>query len=246
MIVIPAIDLKDGRCVRLRQGDMAAETVYSHDVAAVAGGWQDRGACLIHIVDLNGAVDGYPMNVDHIQTILQTVSVKIQVGGGIRHIDTIRRYLTLGVWRVVLGTAALNDRTLLDQACHEFPGRILLGLDAKGGKVAVQGWTRVSATEATALLRDLAMFPLAGVIYTDIARDGMLTGPNLPALREVVEHSTIPVIASGGISRIEDLRAIQSLGQRIEGAIVGKALYDGKLDLADAIKAVSVATGRSC
>lgn len=246
MIVIPAIDLKDGRCVRLRQGDMAAETVYSHDVAAVAGEWQDRGACLIHIVDLNGAVDGHPKNVDHIQTILQTVSVKIQVGGGIRHIDTIRRYLTLGVWRVVLGTAALSDRTLLDQACHEFPGRILLGLDAKGGRVAVQGWTRVSDTEATALLQDLAMFPLAGVIYTDIARDGMLTGPNLPALREVVEHSTIPVIASGGISRVEDLRAIQSLGQRIEGAIVGKALYDGKLDLADAIKAVSVATGRSC
>ncbi len=246
MIVIPAIDLKDGRCVRLRQGDMAAETVYSHDVAAVAGGWQERGACLIHIVDLNGAVDGHPMNVDQIQTVLKTVSVKIQVGGGIRHIETIRRYLSLGVWRVVLGTSALHDRTLLDQACHEFPGRILLGLDAKDGRVAVQGWTRVSDTKATALLRDLAMFPLAGVIYTDIARDGMLTGPNLPALQEVVEHSMIPVIASGGISRIEDLRAIQSLGQRIEGAIVGKALYDGKLDLAAAIRAVSVTTGRSC
>ena len=246
MIVIPAIDLKDGRCVRLRQGDMAAETVYSHDVAAVAAGWQERGACLIHIVDLNGAVDGRPMNVDHIQTVLRTVSVKIQVGGGIRHIDTIRRYLSLGIWRVVLGTAALNDRTLLEQACDEFPGRILLGLDAKGGRVAVQGWTRVSDTDATVLLQDLAMFPLAAVIYTDIARDGMLTGPNLPALRGVVEQSTIPVIASGGISRIEDLRAIQSLGRRIEGAIVGKALYDGTLDLADAIKAVSIATGKSC
>jgi phosphoribosylformimino-5-aminoimidazole carboxamide ribotide isomerase len=246
MIVIPAIDLKDGWCVRLRQGDMSAETVYSQDVAAVATGWQERGACLIHIVDLNGAVDGRPTNVDHIQTVLKTVSVKIQLGGGIRHIDTIRRYLKLGIWRVVLGTAALNDRALLAQACDEFPGRILLGLDAKDGKVAVQGWTRVSDTDATSLLRDLVMLPLAGVIYTDIARDGMLTGPNLPALREVVEQSAIPVIASGGISRVEDLKAIQALGPRIEGAIVGKALYDGKLDLADAIKAVSVAAGRSC
>jgi phosphoribosylformimino-5-aminoimidazole carboxamide ribotide isomerase len=245
MIVIPAIDLKDGRCVRLRQGDMSAETVYSDDAAAVAVGWQARGAGLIHIVDLNGAVAGRPRHIDHVQNILGAVSVKIQVGGGIRDIETIRRYFDLGVWRVVLGTAALRDRQLLQQACQEFPGRIMLGLDAKNGMVAVQGWTAVSDYAAGALLRDLAVVPLGGVIYTDIARDGMLTGPNIQALREVIRQSTCAVIASGGISRIEDLRAVQSLGPRIEGAIVGKALYDGTLDLADAIKAVS-GCGSSC
>jgi len=239
MRVIPAIDLKDGRCVRLRQGDMAAETVYSDDVSSVARRWQQQGVDLIHVVDLNGAVDGEPKNLPQIEAVMKTVSVKVQVGGGIRTIDTVRRYLQAGVARVVLGTAALTDRAFLTQACHEFPRRILLGLDARDGQVAVKGWTSVSATKAIDLLKDLADLDLGAVIYTDIARDGMLSGPNLEALREVVELASFPVIASGGITRIEDLRAVQALGSKVEGAIVGKALYDGKLDYREALAALS-------
>jgi phosphoribosylformimino-5-aminoimidazole carboxamide ribotide isomerase len=238
VLVIPAIDLKDGRCVRLRQGDLAAETVYSHDVAAVARKWQQDGASLIHVVDLNGAVDGEPRNLPSIEAVLKTVSVKVQVGGGIRTLHTVRRYLNTGVFRVVLGTAALTDRAFLEQACNEFPGRIVLGLDARDGHVAVKGWTSLSNTRAIDLLKDLSGFHIGAVIYTDISRDGMLSGPNIPALRDVVELSSFPVIASGGITRAEDLQAVQALGPRIEGAIVGKALYDGKLDYAAAMKAL--------
>lgn len=238
MIIIPAIDLKDGRCVRLRQGDMAAETIYSNDVPAVARRWQEQGARLIHVVDLNGAVDGEPRNLSEIQSVVKAVSVKVQVGGGIRNIDTVRWYLAAGVSRVVLGTAALTDRMFLEQACKEFPRLILLGLDARDGKVAVKGWTAVSETKAIDLLKELSGYELGAVIYTDIARDGMLGGPNIHALREVVERSSFPVIASGGITRLDDLRAIRSLGPRVEGVIVGKALYDGKLDYATASASV--------
>lgn len=238
MLVIPAIDLKEGRCVRLRQGDMAAETVYSDDVTEVAGRWQQKGAGLIHVVDLNGAVDGEPKNLPHIESVLKTVRVKVQVGGGIRTIDTVRRYLNAGVSRVVLGTAALTDRAFLEQACQEFPRRIVLGLDARDGRVAVKGWTAVSDMKATDLLKELSSYPIAAVIYTDIARDGMLNGPNLPALKEIVEFSSFPVIASGGITSVEDLRAVRSLGPKLEGAIVGKALYDGKLDYQAAVGAL--------
>jgi len=238
VLVIPAIDVKDGRCVRLRQGDLAAETVYSHDVAAVARKWQEDGASLIHVVDLNGAVDGEPRNLPSIEAVLKTVSVKVQVGGGIRTLHTVRRYLNTGVFRVVLGTAALTDRAFLEQACNEFPGRIVLGLDARDGHVAVKGWTSLSNTRAIDLLKDLSGCHISAVIYTDISRDGMLSGPNISALRDVVELSSFPVIASGGITRAEDLQAVQALGPRIEGAIVGKALYDGKLDYAAAMKAL--------
>ncbi len=239
MLVIPAIDLKDGRCVRLRQGDMAAETVYSDDVMEVAGRWQQKGASLIHVVDLNGAVDGEPKNLLHIESVLKAVRVKVQVGGGIRTIDTVRRYLDAGVTRVVLGTAALTDRAFLEQACQEFPRRIVLGLDARDGRVAVRGWTTVSDVKATDLLKELSGYPIAAVIYTDIARDGMLNGPNLLALKEIVEFSFVPVIASGGITSVEDLRAVRSLGPKIEGTIVGKALYDGKLDYQAAVGTLS-------
>lgn len=238
MLVIPAIDLKDGRCVRLRQGDMAAETVYSDDVTEVASRWQQQGAGLIHVVDLNGAVDGEPKNLPHIESVMKAVRVKVQVGGGIRTIDTVRRYLNAGVSRVVLGTAALTNRALLDQACQEFPQRIVLGLDARDGRIAVKGWTTVSDVRAIDLLKELSGCAIAAVVYTDIARDGMLNGPNIPALKEVVEYSSFPVIASGGITRLEDLQAVRSLGQKIEGAIVGKALYDGKLDLKAAVAAL--------
>ena len=238
MLVIPAIDLKDGRCVRLRQGDMADETVYSDDVKEVASRWQQQGAGLIHVVDLNGAVDGEPKNLPHIESVIKAVRVKVQVGGGIRTIDTVRRYLNAGVSRVVLGTAALTNRALLDLACQEFPQRIVLGLDARDGRIAVKGWTTVSDVKAIDLLKELSGCAIAAVVYTDIARDGMLNGPNIPALKEVVEYSSFPVIASGGITRLEDLQAVRSLGRKIEGAIVGKALYDGKLDLKAAVAAL--------
>ena len=238
MLVIPAIDLKDGRCVRLRQGDMAAETVYSEDVPAVARQWQQSGASWIHVVDLNGAVGGEPKNLAQIESVLNTVSVKVQVGGGIRTIETVRQYVHAGVERVVLGTAAITDRQFLEQACREFPRRIVLGLDARDGWVAVKGWTAMSDVKAIDLLKDLSGCAIAAVVYTDIARDGMLSGPNLSALKEVAGISSFPVIASGGISRIEDLVAVRSLGPRIEGAIVGKALYDGKLDYQAAVAAL--------
>ncbi|HSE57509.1 MAG TPA: 1-(5-phosphoribosyl)-5-[(5-phosphoribosylamino)methylideneamino]imidazole-4-carboxamide isomerase [Nitrospiraceae bacterium] len=238
MQVIPAIDIKDGRCVRLRQGDMAQETVYSDDLVSVARGWRQKGAAWLHVVDLNGAVDGKPSNDTHIEGIVKAVDLSVQVGGGIRSIETVRRYFQIGVARVVLGTAALTDRSFLEQACREFPGRVLVGVDARNGKVAVQGWTSISETAAVELIRSLEGLKLAGVVYTDIARDGMLAGPNLQALKEVADHAPCPVIASGGVTRVEDLVAIRSLGPRLEAAIVGKALYDGKLDFAEAILAV--------
>jgi phosphoribosylformimino-5-aminoimidazole carboxamide ribotide isomerase len=238
VLVIPAIDLKDGRCVRLRQGDMAAETVYSDDVTEVARKWQESGATLIHVVDLNGAVDGEPKNLAYIQSIMRSITASIQVGGGIRTLDTVRQYLNTGISRVVLGTAALMNRRFLEEACKEFPHRVLLGLDAKDGRVAVKGWTAVSEVKAIDLLQELSECSIGAVIYTDIARDGMLNGPNLSALKEIVGCSPFPVIASGGITRLEDLRAVQSLGAKIEGAIVGKALYDGKLDYQAAITAL--------
>ena len=238
MMVIPAIDVKDGRCVRLRQGDMAAETVYSTDVSSMARRWEEAGACIIHLVDLNGAVEGEPKNLPHIEAVRQAVHVEVQVGGGIRNLSTVRRYLDAGVSRVVLGTAALTDRTFLDEACREYPRRILLGLDARDGKVAVKGWTSVSETTATDLLKELAGYPIGAVIYTDIARDGMLSGPNLFALKEIAAYSPFPVIASGGISRIEDLKAVRSVGPQVVGTIVGKALYDGKIDYRAALAAL--------
>jgi len=239
MLVIPAIDLKDGRCVRLRQGDLNQETVYSDDPPAMAAHWQERGGRLLHLVDLNGAVDGQPRNFPYIEKILSSVSIPIQVGGGIRTIETVRLYFSIGVHRIVLGTAALDNPTFLEQTCKEFPERVVVGIDARDGKVAVHGWTHVSGTSVTELMRQLMNYPLAGLIYTDIAKDGMLAGPNLAALRDLADSSPLPVIASGGITCLDDLKAIQSLGSRIAGAIVGKALYDGKIDLREAIDAVT-------
>ena len=239
MLVIPAIDLKDGRCVRLRQGDISQETVYSEDPAATASRWEGLGARLLHVVDLNGAIEGQPRNLPQIEAIVKAVSIPIQVGGGIRTLETVRMYVSRGVKRVVMGTAVLEDRVTLEQACKEFPGRILVGIDAKNGLVAVKGWKSISNTTVRELVGTLQGLPLAAVIYTDIARDGMLEGPNLSSLKVIVDASPLPVIASGGVTRIEDIRAIKALGGRIEGAIVGKALYDGKLDLKAALAAAA-------
>lgn len=237
MLVIPAIDLKDGRCVRLRQGDLQRETVYSDDPPAMAGRWEAQGARWLHLVDLNGAVDGTPKNQSAIEAIVRAVSVPVQVGGGIRSVETISRYLSIGVARVVLGTAVLEQRTLLDEACARFPDRILVGIDARNGQVAVRGWTSLSATTTHDLLAQLKGYALAGIIYTDISRDGMLEGPNLEGLKDIASRSPVPVIASGGVSRVEDVQAIKAIGPSVTGVIVGKALYDGKLDLRAALAA---------
>ena len=239
MIVIPAIDLKDGRCVRLRQGRMQDETVYSPEPAEVARRWADEGAQVLHVVDLNGAVEGSPRNRSAIEAILKAVTIPVQVGGGIRTLETIESYLSSGVERVVLGTAVVRDQTLLAEACKRFPGRVIVGVDAKGGKVAVQGWTDVADLDAAAFVVRLAGLSVYAVIYTDIARDGMLEGPNLEGLRRMAEACPVPLIASGGITRAEDLRQLRSLGPKVIGAILGKALYEGLLDLRAAMAAAN-------
>lgn len=239
MIVIPAIDLKDGRCVRLRQGRMQDETVYGHDPSDVARRWADDGAQALHVVDLNGAVEGSPKNRAAIEAILKAVAIPVQVGGGIRTRETIVSYLSSGIERVVLGTAVVRDHTILADACRRFPGRVIVGVDAKGGRVAVQGWTEVSNLDAAEFVGQLAGLPLYAVIYTDIARDGMLEGPNLDGMRRMAEVCPVPLIASGGITRTEDLQRLQEIGPKVIGAILGKALYEGRLDLRSAMAAAS-------
>ena len=239
MIVIPAIDLKDGRCVRLCQGRMQEETVYAKDPADVARRWQDEGAQLLHVVDLDGAVEGSPRNRKAIEAILKAVSIPVQVGGGIRTMKTVSAYLSSGAERVVLGTAVVHDRAMLEKACGRFPGRVLVGVDVQGGKVAVKGWTEVADRDAADFVGCLAGLAVYAVIYTDIARDGMLEGPNLEGLRRMAATCPVPVIASGGITRTEDLRQLHVLGPKVIGAIVGKALYEGVLDLRSAMAAVT-------
>jgi len=239
MIVIPAIDLKDGRCVRLRQGRMQDETVYGQDPSDVARRWADEGAQVLHVVDLNGAIEGAPKNRTAIEAILKAVTIPVQVGGGIRTRETIDSYLSFGIERVVLGTAVVRDHTILADACSRFPGRVIVGVDAKGGKVAVQGWTEVSDLDAADFVVRLAGLPLYAVIYTDIARDGMLEGPNLDGMRRMAEVCPVPLIASGGITRTEDLQRLQEIGPKVIGAILGKALYEGRLDLRSAMAAAS-------
>ena len=239
MRVIPAIDLKDGRCVRLRQGRMQDETVYGHDPAEVARRWADDGAQVLHVVDLNGAVEGAPRNRAAIDSILKAVTIPVQVGGGIRTMGEIESYLSAGVARVVLGTAVVRDQAMLADACRRFPHRVIVGVDATGGKVAVQGWTEVSDLDATDFVGGLAGLPLYAVIYTDIARDGMLEGPNLAGLRRMAEVCPVPLIASGGITRTEDLQRLREIGPKVIGAILGKALYEGRLDLRSAMAAAS-------
>ncbi len=235
MMVIPAIDLKDGRCVRLRQGDMAQETTYSDDPAAIARQWEAFGAERLHVVDLNGAVNGKPHNMEQVRAIAGAVSIPIHVGGGIRSLDVMEEYFSYGVGRVVLGTAALENRAFLVDACASFPGKIFVGVDVRQGRVAVHGWTNLSESTAEHVLASLKDYPLAGVIFTEISRDGMLEGPNVPALRDAMQASPVPLIASGGVTRVEDIRAIKRLGQKIIGVIVGKALYEGTLDLTAAL-----------
>jgi phosphoribosylformimino-5-aminoimidazole carboxamide ribotide isomerase len=236
MIVIPAIDLKDGRCVRLEQGLMERDTVFCDSPAEQALKWQDQGAEMLHIVDLNGAFAGEPKNRTSIEEIVGTIRIPTQLGGGIRDLVTIEAYLSLGISRVILGTAAQRNPEMVKEACDRFPGRIVVGIDAKNGMVAVQGWAEVTDIRAVEMARRFEGYGVSAIIYTDISRDGMLSGPNIEATRELAESITIPVIASGGVSRmsdIENLMAIEASG--VIGVITGKAVYTGAISLAEAV-----------
>jgi phosphoribosylformimino-5-aminoimidazole carboxamide ribotide isomerase len=237
MLVIPAIDLKEGRCVRLEQGLMEKDTVYSDDPGAQARSWQEQGGELLHIVDLDGAFAGVPKNKAAIAAIVRAVDIPTELGGGIRDLSTIEAYLTLGIDRVILGTVAKENPALVREACAKFPGRIVVGIDAKDGLVAVRGWAEVTEKKATELAKEMEGFGVAAIIYTDIARDGMLQGPNIEATGALAEAISIPVIASGGVSSLQDIRnllAIEAKG--VAGVITGKAIYTGSLDLRAAVR----------
>ncbi len=236
MILFPAIDLKDGQCVRLIQGEMDAATVFSDDPAAQARQFQDQGFEYLHMVDLNGAFEGKPVNGAAVESILQSITIPAQLGGGIRDMATISAWLEKGISRVILGTVAVKNPDLVREACKEFPEKIAVGIDARGGMVAIEGWAETSTTSAMELAR---MFEFAGVtaiIYTDIDRDGVLQGLNLEATEELARTVSIPVIASGGLASIDDVRKLMREEYSIlEGAISGRALYDGRLDAKEAL-----------
>jgi phosphoribosylformimino-5-aminoimidazole carboxamide ribotide isomerase len=233
MRVIPAIDLRGGLCVRLLQGDYDRETVFGDDPAATAGRWEAQGASLIHLVDLDGAKAGRPVNVEPVRRVVERVSVPCQLGGGVRDEATIAAWLAAGVQRVVVGTQALRDPDWFRSMALAYPGRLVLGLDAREGKVAVAGWLETSSVDAASLAAEFDGLPLAAIVYTDIARDGTLEGPNLEATRDLAARVSIPVIASGGVGSLGDLERLAGLP--IDGAIVGRALYEGKFTLAEAI-----------
>ncbi len=231
MILFPAIDLKDGECVRLKQGDMDRATVYNTDPAAQAAAFEALGFSWLHIVDLNGAFAGRPVNADAVDQILKSISMPVQLGGGIRDMATIEHWLARGVTRVILGTAAVRQPELVREACKAFPGKIAVGIDARKGNVAVEGWDEVSGIPALDLAKKFEDAGVAAIIYTDIDRDGVLTGLNFDMTVELAGTVSIPVIASGGLSSIEDIKALlEPRCAALEGAISGRALYDGRLD----------------
>ncbi|HEX3868912.1 MAG TPA: 1-(5-phosphoribosyl)-5-[(5-phosphoribosylamino)methylideneamino]imidazole-4-carboxamide isomerase [Pirellulales bacterium] len=233
MEIWPAIDLRGGKCVRLRQGDYAQETVFGEDPAAMARHWVDQGARCLHLVDLDGARDGRPANLASVEAILKAVDVPCQLGGGVRDEATIDALLRLGVSRLVVGTKALRDPEWFIAMCRRWPHQLVLGLDARDGLVATDGWLETSTTRASELARQFNSEPLAAVVYTDIAKDGMLAGPNLPALDEMCKAIDLPVVASGGVSSAADIAALAELP--LAGCIVGRALYEGQLRLAEAL-----------
>ena len=237
MLVIPAIDLKDGKCVRLVQGRMDQETVYSEDAVEVARHWVSEGAERLHVVDLNGAVTGKPFHRSLIEEIVRSVPIPVQVGGGIRDQETIDHYLSAGVRWVILGTVAFQNPTLIKEACHRFPGRVILALDAKRGSVAIQGWKETVSLAADDLVKRFEGVNLSAIIFTDIERDGMGTGVNWEMTKTLAEGTSIPIIASGGISRLEEIAHLKKMEPfGIAGVIVGRALYVGQVDLREAIQ----------
>ncbi len=241
MLIIPAIDLKDGRCVRLLQGRAEDSTVYSEDPAGTAGKWAGMGAELLHVVDLDGAFSGAQANLEGIRQIRKAIDIPIEVGGGIRNMEAIDGLVSMGIDRVIIGTAAVKEPRLLKAACDKYPGKVLVGIDANNGKVAIKGWVETTGVDALELAGRMAEAGAAGIIYTDIARDGMLSGPNIGAMKKMALHVNIPVIASGGISNIKDVENLVAAGN-IWGAITGKAIYTGSLDLKAAIE---IAKGKS-
>lgn len=235
MLVIPAIDLKDGQCVRLLQGRKDAVTTYSNEPVKTAKRWESYGAKLIHIVDLDGAFTGRQTNLDAITKIRQSVKIPLQVGGGIRNIGNVMNLFSAGIDRIIIGTAAIEDPEFLTYACRNYPGKVLIGIDAKDGMVAIKGWEEVTSLSAKDLVRRLEIFGVAGIVYTDIGRDGMLSGPNVDATRAIVEGVKIPVIASGGVSCIDDIKNLMQI-ENLWGVITGKAIYAGAMDLKEAIR----------
>ena len=237
MIVIPALDLKEGRCVRLSQGRMDQESVYSENPVQMAKHWESKGAERLHVVDLNGAVTGRPFHRSLIEEITRSLRIPIEVGGGIRDLETIENYFSSGVRWVILGTAAFRNRPLIEEACHRFPERVILSIDAKGGKVAIHGWNEVIPLEAIDVARQFEGIGLSAIIFTDVERDGMGTGLNWEETKALARATSIPVIASGGVSRMEEMEHLMDLEpDGVIGVIVGRALYTGQLDLEEAIR----------
>src|SRR5436309_1736622 len=234
MQILPAIDLRGGQCVRLRQGDYQQETVFGADPAAMARRWADQGARYLHLVDLDGAREGRPVNGASVRAIVRAAGVPCQLGGGLRTEEHIDEALSWGVERVVIGTRALKDPDWFEGVCRRRPGQVVLGIDARDGRVATGGWLEVSDCSALDLARRCASWPLAALVYTDISRDGMLEGPNLDAMAEMAAAVALPVIASGGVTTLEDIRRLAQRG--LAGCIIGRALYEGRLDLREAIK----------
>jgi phosphoribosylformimino-5-aminoimidazole carboxamide ribotide isomerase len=236
MIILPAIDLIGGRCVRLRQGDYSQETVFDEDPAAVARRFEQAGAAWLHVVDLDGARAGQPRNLDTLRRIVEAVPrMQVEVGGGIRTTDAAAEMLALGVRRVIVGTRAVREPAWLADLAGKFPGRVALGLDAKAGRVAVDGWQSATGHTAAQMVDAVRGLALAAIIYTDIAKDGMMAGPNVQATAELVKTSPFPVIASGGVTTVNDVRRLKAVG--VAGAIIGRALYEGTMTLEDALKA---------
>jgi phosphoribosylformimino-5-aminoimidazole carboxamide ribotide isomerase len=231
VILFPAIDLKDGACVRLLRGEMAAATVFANDPTAPAKDFIAQGCTWLHVVDLNGAFVGAPVNGKAVEAILAHATVKVQLGGGIRDIATLEMWLEKGVTRVVLGTAAVRDPEFVRDACRRHPGRVAVGIDSRKGMVAVAGWAETTEITACTLADRFADAGVAAIIYTDIDRDGAMGGPNIQATADLARHTSIPVIASGGVSSLDDLRALRNSGAPLEGAISGRALYDGRIDV---------------
>lgn len=237
MLIIPAVDIKKGRCVRLLQGREDSETVFSDDPSAMAARWEGEGAELVHVIDLDGAFSKGPQNVEAVKRILDRVDIPIQLGGGIRSMETISTYLDLGVGRVILGTEAIRNPSLVEQACKAFPNRIMVGIDARKGMVAIEGWTQTTEQKAVEMAKGIEGPGLAGIIFTDIHKDGMQTGPNIEETKRMAESVSTPIIASGGVGDINDIKALAKLEPLgVVGIITGRALYDGRLDLKQALE----------
>jgi phosphoribosylformimino-5-aminoimidazole carboxamide ribotide isomerase len=233
--VWPAIDLRGGKCVRLKQGDYQQETVFGEDPATMARHWVELGAKRLHLVDLDGAREGWPVNVEGVRAIVEAAGVACELGGGIRSQETIHRLLDLGLRRLVIGTLAIREPEWFRRMCGEFPGKLVLGIDARQGRVATDGWQRTSQMAATELAKYFAGEPIAAVIYTDIATDGMMSGPNIAAMAEMQAAVEVPVVASGGVTTVDDVSRLAAAG--LAGCIIGRALYEGTLALPDALAA---------